>query len=152
MNIAADALVSDLVDQGETLDDNGQAILEVDQIANTATVAWTEPLAFHAAYNGDDWTRHVDADGYLTPAAEPALAERLSGMFPESCNGTTIFTDYDDVGDAPAIRFELTTSYLPGETFDHWFDRIGWPIVATLVNVTDPGTFGSPYLFDMGSL
>lgn len=33
------------------------------------------------------------------------------------------------------------------ETYDAWFDRIGWPVIATLINATDPGTFMFPYLF-----
>lgn len=162
--MSAETLVADLADRGEPLAESSDAYscyLEVDTDEHRAIIVWVEPLAFHASWNNyrkwqarpatDRWSQHVDGDGWLTPGAEDALKIRLAEMLPKSEIGDTVDTiDYG--GDEPTITFEIVTSYEDGETFSHWYDRIGWPIVATLISVTDPGTFNSPYLFDMSSL
>ncbi|AEK09589.1 hypothetical protein LITTLEE_212 [Mycobacterium phage LittleE] len=158
MSATADTLVSALADLGEPLDDEANCYLEVDTEERQAIIVWVEPLVFHAGWNNhrkwqarpaiDRWSRYVDADGWLTRAAADAIVARLQGYIGDC--GKVYELEYG--GDEPSITFEIVTEYEDGETFDHWFDRVGWPIVATLRNVTDPGAFMSPYLFDMGSL
>ncbi|QDM58027.1 hypothetical protein SEA_BOMBITAS_195 [Mycobacterium phage Bombitas] len=165
MSATADTLVSAFADLGEPLDDEANCYLEVDTEERQAIIVWVESLAFHAEFNGprqyvatssyfvdkampDHWSAHVDADGWLTRAATDAIVARLQGYIGDC--GKVYELEYG--GDEPNITFEIVTSYEDGETFDHWFDRVGWPIVATLRNVTDPGAFMSPYLFAMASL
>ncbi|WPH57860.1 hypothetical protein [Mycobacterium phage WXIN] len=159
----SDVLIADLADRGEPLAESSQAYscyLEVDRDERHAVIVWVEPLRFHAEYNGprkgcyksgdDDWSPHVDNDGYLNRDARTALGNRLQDYL--GARGHVVEPDAYDGSDEPNITFEIVTSYEDGETFSHWHDRIGWPVVGTLINVTDPGTFNSPYLFDMSTL
>lgn len=151
-------LVADLADSGiNPAESPYDCRLEVDVEEHHAVIVWTETLAFHAAYNGpakgwyasgeDDWASLVDGDGWLTPDAETSLQVRLAALLPPAAIGATVFIA-DPRNDEPSITFEVTTDYIEGEAYEAWLDRIGWPVIATLINVTDPGAFNSPYLFD----
>lgn len=163
-------LIADMADRGELIETGDvhdtRFMLEVDTDERRATIVFTEVLAFHAEYNGPQtfqtpgfptvttegkWTPLVDEDGFLTHDAETALAGRLSAMMPSAADGSAVFIA-DSNDDEPNVVIEITTDYTDGETYESWLDRIGWPIVATLINVTDPGTFNSPYLFDATTL
>lgn len=149
MKALAGVLVSDLVDRHESLDEEAYSChLEVGAYARQAAVVWIEPLELHAERIGPRWGSLVDDGGHLLPGVEGALVDRLANLLPASAAGSVINTvdDYAEA-DRPAVRIEIATNYHDGETFDRWFDRVGWPVVATLRNITDPGTFNSPYLF-----
>lgn len=158
-------LVSELADQGYPLAEPAYSCyLEVDREEHQAIIVWVEPLAFHAVYNGptdhpahagypawstpDNWTRHAQESGWLTGPAVRAIVARLQGFIGDK--GSVGVLESGD--DEPVIAFEIATTYRAGETFEQWYNRVGWPIVATLINVTDPGSFMSPYLFSMGDL
>lgn len=158
-------LVADLADRGiNPAESPYDCLLEVDVEEHHAVIVWTETLGFHAEYNGrreypaahgypawsteDSWSPLVDEHGWLTPDAETALQIRLAELMPTEAHGATVFIA-DPRDDHPNIVFEVVTDYAAeGETYEAWLDRIGWPVIATLINVTDPGTFNSPYLFD----
>ncbi len=153
-----DTPMTELADQGEPLADDANCYLEVDVANRFAVVCWVEELAFHAelaranphGVQGKSWDDLTDSSsGELTPAARDALIAELERLLKEQ----GIDAEIDDAeylqGDDrnPAFGLEIATRFHEGETFGSWFDRVGWPIVATLINVTDPGTYNSPYLF-----
>jgi hypothetical protein len=147
-------LVADLVDRGEPLAESPvDCYLEVDRDDHKAIIVWREPLAFHIEWNGARWSEHADSDGWLASSAELQFANRLTDYLRRAgVDDADVYTEGYNGEDEPTLTFEVVTPYRAGETFKSWFDRIGWPVVATLTNVTDPGTFMSPYLFDMTSL
>lgn len=146
-------LVADMADRGEPLAESpNDCILEVDRDDHKAIAVWRESLAFHIEYNGARWSDFADSDGWLTSSAELALATRLTSHLAKGGIEADVYTTGHNGEDEPTLTFEVVTAYRAGETYKSWYDRIGWPIVATLINVTDPGTFNSPYLFDMSAL
>lgn len=165
MSTTTETLVADLADQGEPLAESPHdCILEVDRDDHKAIVVWREPLQFHIDWNSGEhyfdtaprvnqWSQLADSDGWLTDSAELKLAERLTGYLRKAgIDDADVFTTGYNGEDEPTLTFEIVTPYRAGETFDSWFERIGWPVAATLINVTDPGTFMAPYLFDMSAL
>lgn len=158
-------LVAELADHGvNPAEPPYDCLLEVDTDERQAVIAWTEHLQFHAEYNGprelsspgygsvvtdDDWSPLVYEDGWLTPDAKRHFADKLAVIIREQ-TGHDLTVDTVDTGyDEPSITFEVVTDYRDGESYDAWLDRIGWPVVATLINATDPGTFNHPYLFSV---
>lgn len=145
----ADTLVVDLADIGENpAEAPYNCWIEIDREERKAVITWVENLQFHAECIGPDhpgWWY----DGWLTPAAEDALAKRLAELIAQQGKVSTPVFSVHYCGEEPNVAFEVVTDYRDGETYEQWLDRIGWPVVATLINVTDPGTFNSAYLFDM---
>lgn len=148
----APELVADMADRGEPLAESpNDCYLEVDRDDHKAIVVWRESLAFHAEWNGARWSDFVDSDGWLTGSAQLKLAQRLTAYLLKAGIEADVYTGMHDGMDEPNLTFEVVTAYRAGETFKSWHERTGWPVVATLINVTDPGTFMSPYLFDMSA-
>jgi hypothetical protein len=146
-------LMSSFIDRGIDgidLSDDPQYRVEVDNEGH-ADIMWTEYLGFHQRLadgdhakfgNAPAWSQFVDEFGFLTAENETKLVAELVKL--------TSVADIETVeygGDEPCVTFSVRTDYLQGETVDQWFDRIGWHVVATLTNATDPGTFNFPYLF-----
>lgn len=139
----------DLKDRGEMpADAPYDCLIEIDEEECEAIIRWTESLQFHAEY-ADNWMQYTNDDGWLRPTVESRLANRLNELIRDQA-GVIVDVDLSENNqDEPNITFEVVTGYREGETYGAWLDRIGWPVVATLINVTDPGTFNSAYLFDM---
>ena len=96
------------------------------------SVACSESLAFHREHSPE----YFDQDGELTDAAWDALRS----LFPErySADVTEAVDDY--------LRFNVdleTDASAPAESIG----EVIWPTLARIANETDPGTFGSEYLF-----
>jgi hypothetical protein len=126
--------------------------VEVSDEGNRATLIFNEPLAFHAdlakRYTPEEWKTRTDADGELTAEFEEVLLERLRGYLWDVLPSVPEYIGTTDGGDyEPNFTIEISADYLEGETFDQWHARIAWPIIATLINVSDPGTFNKPYWF-----
>ncbi|MEB3023352.1 MULTISPECIES: hypothetical protein [Mycolicibacter] len=121
----------------------------------TVDIIFCEPLRFHQELADTDhrniggaqyrpWSDFVNANGYLTDANSEKLVAELRKM-----------TGVSDIEHEPSAEFEdepswavsIRTDYRQGETIASWHSRIGWPVVAAIVNTTDPGTFNCPYLF-----
>jgi hypothetical protein len=141
----------DLADRGELPDpDDKRFYLEIDAERQRAIICFVESLRFHAEYNGqDDWASLVTSHGFLTPETADRVAGRLQQLISKQghVNVSVEHADYLEHDDEPSLGLEIVTDYQDDETFDHWLDRIGWPVIATTINVTDPGTFNSAYLF-----
>ena len=158
--IFPDTLMVDLKDKGENpAEAPYDCWIEIDDENNQAIICWVENLRFHAEYNGprewtseDAWAPLVDKDGWLTPSAEGAVAIRLQTLIKNQGKVAVEVDTSDYGGDEPTVMFEVVTDYHDGETYEHWLNRIGWPVVATLINLPDPGTFMSAYLFLAGEL
>lgn len=169
------APMDSFADMGENPaeESNPNCRLEVDRENRQAIIVWTEYLQFHAELARSDEERFADhvvqtgnrwddltEGGWLKPEAERALAGELARILTAEGVSTAAWTvhgdDHDEPvqvwvadggGDEPSVTFEVVTDYSEGESYESWFDRIGWPVVATLINCTDPGTFNFPYLF-----
>lgn len=118
-------------------------------------ITFVEPLQFHQNLADNDhqriglpqyrpWSDFVDDRGYLLPEHSDALVEELKKL-----TGITSIEHEPDSEDdeEPSWAVSIRTDYSPGETVASWHARIGWPTVATIVDVIDPGTFNTPYLF-----
>lgn len=142
----------DFMDLG--LDDDPRFAVEVAEPAEgdgVASIIFFERLEFHAdlaqRFTPDEWRERTDADGELTGKFIDTLLDRMTGYLSEKVEGP-LYVGTTEGGDSePNITLEIGANYREGETFGEWFDRIGWPIIATLINVSDPGTFNAPYWF-----
>jgi hypothetical protein len=147
--------MSDLKDRGELPDpDDRRFYLEIDRDKDLAVICFVEPLRFHAEHNGNDWAPLVDENGALKLDVANRIADRLRDLIKSQGHvavGVDL-ADYLEHDDEPSFGLEIVTDYQKDETFQHWLDRIGWPAIATVINVTDPGTFNSPYLFGASAL
>lgn len=140
--ITPDTLMEDLKDRGEMpAEAPYDCVIEIDKEERQAIIVWTELLQFHAEHNETEWK-------WLTYEQEDYLAKRLAELIQKQA-GKTVQVHSGSSGDEPNVSFEVVTDYRDGETYQQWLDRVGWPVVATLINVTDPGTFMSAYLFDL---
>lgn len=163
MRTTTDTKVEDLADLGENpADAPYDCRLEIDKEEHKAIIVWTETLKFHAELAQLDeqrfsptvhhhkWSTLTDEHGWLTVEAQNNLEAELTKLLREKANlvGTdrTVWTENTDDNE-PSVTWEIVTDYLPDETYEAWLDRIGWPVIATLINATDPGTFMFPYLF-----
>ncbi|MBO0676823.1 hypothetical protein JRC04_05040 [Mycolicibacterium sp. S2-37] len=169
-------LVSDLADRGEHIDIDSapNCHLEVNVEEQQAIIVWTENLRFHAELAQSDEERFAASSigtlnrwaeltegGWLKAGAEAALGEELARILVEKAGlsaefvqsvhdkrGSAVEVWTADTGsDEPCVTFEIVTGYEDGETYEAWLERVGWPVRATLINCTDPGTFMFPYLF-----
>lgn len=120
--------------------------------AHGAAAVWiADPLRYHADFLGaHTWSVIAGADGCLHPQAAKlaveVLAERLAA---EAGIITTVVhaVGLETSPAGPAFAVIVHAPYTAGESFDQWLQRCGWPIMATVVNITDPGTYNSPYLY-----
>lgn len=158
MNITEGTKLVDLRDRGENPAEYPyDCRLEIDPDEHQAIIVWTEDLAFHAELAQSDEERFSDlaqqnwhkwsdltVDGWLTVESEDKLGVELERLIAK--DGVKVWRS-ESGGDEPSVTFEVVTDYTDDETYDAWFDRIGWPVIATLINATDPGTFMFPYLF-----
>lgn len=130
-----------------------------------ADIIWREELRFHrercdadAESFGDrnsnyrPWSTYTEENGgsrWLTTENAEKLVAELRRLTKVDDIDTTEDGDADNWDDANDgyVAFSIRTDYREGETVSEWFDRIGWPVIAELVNCTDPGTFNHPYLF-----
>lgn len=115
----------------------------------TIEIGFLEPLHFHKDREPDLWATLVDSDGTLTHDAEERIVAHLGDLVRQRISNSS-FTIENLSGstgdDEDVLGVSFYTEYTPGETFGQWWDRIGWPIIAQTINVTDPGTFDAPYL------
>jgi hypothetical protein len=149
-------LVADLADRGiNPAESPYDCWLEVDRAENEAIICWRENLEFHAELAKSEegtfpkwtfvnsWDSLTDEYGFLKAEVIAALRDELARLLPQGCQ---VYAD-DTAGDEIEVGFEIVTEYREGETYEAWLDRIGWPVIAELINCTDPGTFNHPYLF-----
>jgi hypothetical protein len=121
-----------------------------------ADIEWREELRFHrelcdadhARYphnpNFRPWSTYSEG-GWLTSESEAVLVAELRKLLSME-DVETVESGDADGGDG-YVAFSIRTDYREGETVQEWTDRIGWHVIATLTNATDPGTFMFPYLF-----
>ena len=92
------------------------------------------------------WSHFTYQDGpWLAADNERILCDELKKL--TGIDEIDPVEDGDPDGEDGYVAFSIHTDYREGETVAEWIDRIGWPVIATLTNATDPGTFNYPYLF-----
>ncbi|MEB3023076.1 MULTISPECIES: hypothetical protein [Mycolicibacter] len=140
--------------------DDNRFVLEIDPDRNEAEIIFSDHLAFHAEYARQDeqsgrtadnpWASITDANGYLTDQAKSKLTGALSQLLADRgiAGVSTVYASGSEFDDAPSYVVGFWSTFAAGETFDSWFSRIGWPIIAAVINSTDPGTFNWPYVFN----
>lgn len=103
-----------------------------------AVIYVLEPLHFHAEHCPE----HFTAEGVLTAEAFKALHELITRRY----SGDDLYTDGE--GSEAFIQFEMAlevpTSTTAEELGNHIWEKSR---LVDFINESDPGTFGSPYLF-----
>lgn len=137
------------------LDEEINAYIEVgDETHEAIEVGVTEYLDFHLDHDNIDKDL-LDEDNYLTHDA----FDRITTFFSQQLENTywdaetvSLLGDSLDVddsvgGDDPhfTVRFYIPRDYRG--TVQEVLDEAIFPFFACVTNVTDPGTFNSPYLF-----
>jgi hypothetical protein len=139
--------------------DDPRFMLEINADSREAVIEFRESLAFHAdsaqqkeqrGHPGAHlWAELVDKGGYLTSDAAYKVAVEMSRIL-DNAGVKNVQVEYAsglEYDDEASMALSFVSSYSDGETYAHWHDRIGWNIVACVINATDPGTFNFPYLF-----
>ncbi|WP_128646003.1 hypothetical protein [Rhodococcus sp. BS-15] len=131
------------------IDDPRFTVVIADNAESTVYIEFVEPLAFHKEREPKLWSTLVDRDGSLTAAADARLVEHLGNLVRERISDRNFSVDTEpslggDEDDVLGVSY--SAPYAAGETFAQWWVRIGWPIIAETINVTDPGTHNAPYL------
>jgi hypothetical protein len=148
--ISDSTTMADLADRGEFPDPaDTRFVLEINTDLREAVIEFRESLTFHRGYNGAAWSRLCDSNGYLTASAAARLAEQYSTILAHSgISGVTVtYASGMEFDDEPSVALSFVSVFSPGETFDSWFARIGRPIIAEVINSTDPGTYNSAYVY-----
>lgn len=149
--VESDNTYLDKVDLGEEIN----AYIEVgDETHEAIEVGVTEYLDFHLDYDNIDKDL-LDEDNYLTRDAfnriETFFVQHLKDAYWDAETvallGDSIDVDDCVGGDDPnfTVRFYIPRDYRG--TVQDVFDEAIFPFFACVTNVTDPGTFNSPYLF-----
>lgn len=112
----------------------------------------TDSLDFHVE-RGSLCPEALDEDGHLTDDAVRVIETRFREALTEAGHPSP-----ESVGveagswDDPSVSFYDSSAYAENDTLDAYVngDRFG-SFTATVINTTDPGTFNSPYLFDVSA-
>lgn len=141
----------DRVDLGEEIN----AYIEVgDETHEAIEVGVTEYLDFHLDHDNIDKDL-LDEDNYLTSdgfdRVKAFFAQQLKDAYWDAETvallGDSLEVDDSIGGDDPnfTVRFFIPRDYQG--TVQEVLDEAIFPFFACVTNVTDPGTFNSPYLF-----
>lgn len=103
-----------------------------------AVIYVLEPLDFHAERSPE----HFTAEGVLTSEAFKGLNELITRRY----SGEDLYTDGE--GSEAFIQFEMALG-VPASTTAEELGNLIWEKsgLVDFINESDPGTFGSPYLF-----
>jgi hypothetical protein len=141
------------IDPVELVDNNDPRFRAYIPDSGHIDITFTEPLGFHheravagSPPAGGQWADCVDSDGKLTSTASQRLIAQLRTLTGVGDIERQPDAEFDD---EPCWAVSFRTDVLAGETLAQWHQRIGWPVIATVINTTDPGTFNSPYLFSV---
>lgn len=140
-----------------------------DEPAREVAACWTESLQWHEDYlttrgdglvDDDGWLFwhdiaapetpfDPDAPWWLTDDAMSSIAAVIRGHLPDWARSVGVLVDVnmESGGDTPNFTVEVN---LPGVTLESSVERcltLAHDVAATVANLTDPGTFGVPYLF-----
>lgn len=137
------------------LDEEINAYIEVgDETHEAIEVGVTEYLDFHLDHDNIDKDL-LDEDNYLTSDGFDRIttffSQQLENTYWEaetvSLLGDSLDVDDSVGGDDPhfTVRFYIPRDYRG--TVQDVLDEAIFPFFACVTNVTDPGTFNSPYLF-----
>lgn len=134
------------IDLGE---DDPRVSIEVSD--NTAYVYFAEHLQFHQERGLPAGI--VDADGDLTDAGRARIQARIRALLTDKTRLDASLVSVDEseeqskFGDETGFVAVLAMKVSPTTAVRDFYFDTAWPFVATMINVTDPGTFNSPYLF-----
>lgn len=130
----------DIINLGDdTLRDAHISVPEDDE--SSVVFAHTETLDFHRGHMDEDWARLVDEDGYLTDQT----IKQMEAVLSEESNGVSVDIYQEDEG------YFYVEIALPGVTLDtdqQTAELAAWTPLASVINLTDPGSFGHVYLFN----
>ncbi len=158
MTLMSDHAGNDLIGYDLTPDNDPRFRVEVRDDEPYADIEFTEPLQFHRELmdrersrfgNGVTWSDIADANGWLTAESAARAVAELKRLLEERTKMSIDIerADHLEGDEEPTLGVSIRTEYQLGETVDQWFGRAGWPIIAEIINVTDPGTFNCPYWF-----
>ncbi|MGI6797976.1 hypothetical protein [Gordonia sihwensis] len=133
------------------MDDPRAYIETADADRDYHEIVFCESLAFANEY------KHIAdkdlADGWLTPSALERTKTAIKAILAEKTSIPaetldSIGIEDGGVGDEPGFEVSLTLPVKSSITFGQAHDVVMWPFWATMINISDPGTFNSPYLWN----
>ena len=134
------------VDVGE---DSYGPFIECDDGRDHHVIGYTDELRFHVEQGAIADAYLVD--GWLTDQACRAVTGTIQKILRESSSLPETYIAALSVdntsGDEPGIEVAFA---LPSDlvlTVEQAHNQIMWPFWGTMINITDPGTFGAPYLW-----
>jgi hypothetical protein len=118
---------------------------------DTVYVYFAEHLQFHQSRGLPNGI--VDTDGDLTDAGRARIQTRIRALLADRTTLDPSLVSVDEgeesskFGDEQGFVAVLAMKVSPRTAVRDFYVDTAWPFVATMVNVTDPGTFNCPYLF-----
>lgn len=125
---------------------------EVSEDGKTVELVWEESLTFHLNNYWLMVAPLVDDERELTPRGADAVAQAVRQCFDDEGRSelsAQITLDRDmGVMDGPGFTVTATLGLSdgPATTLDTLL-ALAWPFYGVMTNITDPGTFGSDYVF-----
>lgn len=117
-------------------------------------IVWNEWMQFHCSLEArceDDELTAIEVRDRIEDPSSGFIAHterELKRMLPAGFEATVEWSEWDDQDEFPFIQLMVwrAEDMSPDTTEEDAFNLL-WPAIATLFNITDPGTFNSPYLF-----
>ncbi|MCK0441298.1 hypothetical protein MUG78_18020 [Gordonia alkaliphila] len=133
------------------MDDPRAYIVTADTDRDYHEIIFCESLAFA------NECKHIAekdlVDGWLTASALDRAKAAIKAILAAETSISaevldTIEIEDGGVGDEPGFEVSLSLPVNSSLTFGLAHDVVIWPFWATMINICDPGTFNSPYLWN----
>lgn len=126
-------------------EDDPRVSMEI-ETGGTVTVQFAEHLRFHRERGLPAGI--VDNKGDLTEPGRKRIEEHVRGLLFKESRIDPSAIDVDSYfGDEQGFNVTMRVTVPDSTTVLEFYRDNAWPFIATLINVTDPGTFNKPYLF-----
>lgn len=123
---------------------------EIAEDGMTATLEWVEDLRFHEEALGSRFVQLLhEPGGFLSDSGEEAVQEAARTCFIQQASHLSedLIVDLGAAWDDPSIAFSVQVDLPDGPATTYGIlGELAWPFIATMTNITDPGTFNCPYL------
>lgn len=118
--------------------------VEFSEDGDRADVIIVEDLEWHQKRDSELMEKLTDEEGWLTEGTREIIARNLSKIVGGS--GEIELSEMESHPDSPSVAF-VASYHVNPETTLGTLHEMSYGFYAEVINVTDPGTFDSPYVF-----
>lgn len=118
--------------------------VEFSEDGDRADVIIVEELDWHQKHNPERMEELTDEEGWLTEGTRETIARSLAKIV--GGEAEIELSETDAYPDTPSVAF-VASYHVSPETTLGTLHEMSYRFYAEVINVTDPGTFNSPYVF-----